>query len=99
MFECHMMYWELFPTVDHLVPVARGGADDESNWVTTSMLRNSAKSNWLLSELDWTLAPPGDFRKWDGLTASFMDYIKNDKSPFADSYIRRWYNAAVKYRR
>ncbi len=58
MSECHIMYWELFPTVDHICPVARGGSDDESNWVTTSMLRNSAKSNWLLSELDWKLFPP-----------------------------------------
>ena len=96
MSECHVMYWELFPTVDHIVPVARGGVDDESNWVTTSMLRNSAKSNWLLSELGWTLVPRGDFSKWDGLTKSFIDYVRNDTFPLSDAYIRRWYNAAVK---
>jgi len=96
MSECHMMYWELFPTVDHIIPVGRGGADDESNWVTTSMLRNSAKSNWLLSELGWTLVPRGDFRTWDGLTRAFIEYVSSDRSPLADTYIRRWYNAAVK---
>jgi hypothetical protein len=34
--ETHPAYWELFPTIDHVVPVARGGADDETNIVTTS---------------------------------------------------------------
>lgn len=33
---CHFAYWELSPTIDHPLPVSRGGADDESNWVTTS---------------------------------------------------------------
>lgn len=64
MSETHMIYWELFPTIDHVVPVARGGADDESNWVTTSMLRNAAKSNWALEELSWKLVPAADVRQW-----------------------------------
>jgi hypothetical protein len=51
MTETHIAYWELYPTIDHVVPIARGGNDDKSNWVTTSMLRNTAKSNWTLSEL------------------------------------------------
>jgi len=29
MSESHTVYWELFPTVDHVVPIARGGADTE----------------------------------------------------------------------
>ena len=63
----HPAYWEVGATVDHLVPVTRGGADDESNWVTTSMARNSAKMNWSLEDLGWTLHPPGSMREWDGL--------------------------------
>jgi hypothetical protein len=55
--DCHPMYWELFPTIDHVVPVTRGGADAEANWVTTSMLRNAAKAHWSLEELGWTLHP------------------------------------------
>ena len=39
----HPAYWELYATIDHVVPVTRGGADDLSNWVTTSQARNSAK--------------------------------------------------------
>jgi HNH endonuclease len=42
---CHFAFWELTPTIDHILPVSRGGSDDESNWATTSMLHNSAKAN------------------------------------------------------
>ena len=44
--ETHIAFWELFPTVDHLVPVSRGGSDEELNWVTASMLSNQAKAQW-----------------------------------------------------
>ena len=53
MSETHIAFWELSPTIDHLVPVARGGVDAEHNSVTASMLRNSAKANWTLQELGW----------------------------------------------
>ena len=76
--ESHIGFWELFPTIDHLVPVARGGADSEANWVTASMFRNSAKGNALLDELDWQLHPPGDLASWDGLTASIVAYFDAD---------------------
>lgn len=72
MTESHIFSWEMFPTVDHIQPAARGGADDESNWVCTSMLRNQAKSNWTLEELGWELLPPGDPKQWDGLTSWFF---------------------------
>ncbi len=95
MTETHMVYWELFPTVDHIVPIARAGADDETNWVTTSMLRNSAKSNWTLEELGWQLVPPGDLKQWDGLLGWFIEFLKQNQSHLADKYIRRWHRAAL----
>ena len=55
MSETHPAYWELMPTLDHVVPVARGGTDSEENWITTSMLRNSAKTNWTVEEFGWYL--------------------------------------------
>ena len=95
MTETHMVYWELFPTIDHIVPVARGGPDDEENWVTTSMLHNSAKSNWTLEELGWQLVPPGDFKQWDGLLGWFVTFLQQQQSHLADKYIRRWHRAAL----
>jgi hypothetical protein len=37
----HPAYWEVGATIDHMVPVTLGGADEPANWVTTSMARNS----------------------------------------------------------
>ncbi|MGH9957546.1 MAG: HNH endonuclease [Pyrinomonadaceae bacterium] len=96
MTETHPAYWELFPTIDHVVPVARGGPDTEANWVTTSMLRNSAKGNWTLDELGWHLLPPHNLKEWDGLLGWFRRYVERQSQIFKDPYIRRWYEAARK---
>ena len=96
MAESRIVYWELYPTVDHIVPLARGGSDDESNWITTSMLRNSAKSNWTLEELGWTLSPPGQLHDWDGLTGWFLKFAGKDPEILRDGYIDRWYRAATR---
>jgi hypothetical protein len=93
--ECHMMYWELFPTIDHVVPVARGGVDDESNCVTTSMLRNQAKSNWTLAELGWTLHEHRPRADWDGQLAWFLRFVAGHQEHLDDPYLRRWHRAAT----
>lgn len=90
MSECHLAYWQLLPTIDHIIPVSRGGIDDESNWVCTSQLRNSAKSNWLLEELGWTLHNPGDISKWDGLVGWFLAYKIDNPEILEDKYINSW---------
>jgi hypothetical protein len=94
----HPAFWELFPTIDHVVPVARGGADSEDNWVTASMSRNAAKALWTLEELGWHLLPPGD-SSWDGLTGWCLDFV--DAHPAVldgEHYLRRWQAAAVAVR-
>lgn len=92
--ECHFAFYELFPTLDHLVPTTRGGSDSIENWVTTSMARNASKANFTLEELEWHLHPPGDFQQWDGLTTWFLDWAAMDKNVLGDPYLRRWYDAA-----
>ena len=72
MSESHFCYWTLYPTLDHILPVCRGGLDEESNWVTTCQVRNSAKNNSLLHEIGWSLHPPGDLSVWDGLQDWFI---------------------------
>jgi len=91
----HIAYWELFPTVDHKVPVSRGGLHDESNWLSTSQLRNSAKSNWTPEELGWKVFSPGNFAEWDGLMTWFVAYLKENPGYLKDEYIRRWHSGAV----
>ena len=92
----HPAYWEVGATVDHLMPVTRGGADDESNWVTTSMARNSAKMNWTLSELGWQLQPPGDIRAWDGLMRWFVEWTATHPEVLTlGGSVRGWRKAAT----
>lgn len=93
--ETHQSYWELFPTLDHIIPVARGGADNDENIVSTSMLRNSAKANWILEELGWSLHPPGNMNQWDGMLTWFMKFIDKNKHITQEKYIGRWYKAAL----
>lgn len=90
----HIVFWELFPTIDHVVPVARGGADEEANWVTTSMLRNSAKAQWTLDELGWELHEPGSLDEWDGLTGWFLEYTAARPEVVSSGYLKRWRRAA-----
>jgi hypothetical protein len=94
--ETHPAYWELFPTIDHVLPLSRGGADNDLNWVTTSMVRNAAKANWTLEDLGWTLTPKGSLGEWDGLMGSFLEYVESDGSVLEDAYLRRWHSAGVR---
>lgn len=96
MTQTHDAYWELIPTIDHIYPVAKGGSDDESNWVTTSMKNNSIKSNYTIEEIRWQLYPKGKIAEWDGLTGMLFSLIENDKKLLDDSYIKSWYHVSVK---
>ena len=94
MTEGHLAFWELFPTIDHVMPVARGGVDSEENWVCCSMLTNSIKSNWTLEQLQWELLPPGDIKEWDGMMQWFLNQIDKDSSLLQIPYLKTWWNAA-----
>ncbi len=93
--KTHPAFWELFPTIDHEKPIARGGLHVESNWVTTSQLRNSANSNWTLDELGWRKHPPGNPNEWDGLTSWFLGFVGERQELLANQYLRLWHNAAM----
>lgn len=91
----HRASWEVGATIDHLVPVTRGGAGNESNWLTTSMARNSAKMNWTIDELGWPLHPAGNFNQWDGLLRWFVEYSAAHPSVTANPSIRQWHRATA----
>jgi hypothetical protein len=93
--ECHSAYWELVPTIDHIIPIAIGGEDNPSNYATTSMLHNSVKSNWTIEQLKCKLYPAGDINEYDGLTDLFVRLTENDLELFDDPYIKRWYKLSV----
>ena len=89
--DTHSVYWQLYPTLDHVVPVTRGGLDDDTNWVTTSQLRNSAKAGWLLDELGWKLVPAGDLGAWDGLCSWFQEFVSAHPELLRHAVLRRWH--------
>jgi hypothetical protein len=93
MTETHYVFWKLFPTLDHVVPISRGGTDEASNWATTSQLRNSAKSNWTLDELGWELLALENLERWDGLSSHFIQLVEGNRRFLEIPYIRRWYLA------
>ncbi len=95
MSECHIAYWQLSPTIDHIIPVSRGGIDEESNWVCTSQLKNSAKANWLLSELGWELHESGNLEEWDGMLSWFINFMEKNPKNKQDNFLNSWYKAAV----
>lgn len=95
MSETHVAYWKLCPTIDHVIPISRGGKDEATNWVCTSMLRNGIKANWKLDELGWELVGAGDMSEWDGLIGWFMRYTeKHDELLDNSRYLRQWRRAA-----
>ncbi len=97
MTQTHIAYWELVPTIDHIYPIAKGGQDNEENWVTTSMKNNSIKSNYTIEEIHWSLYPKGKIEEWDGLTKIFIQLVNKDKELLKDAYIKNWYNISIKF--
>lgn len=98
MTTCHFSYWELFPSIDHVIPVARGGEDNQSNWVCCSMLTNQIKANWTMEEIGWKLHPPGKFIEWDGLLTWFvMQMTKKTVQLTAPDYCKQWLQPAKQY--
>jgi 5-methylcytosine-specific restriction endonuclease McrA len=91
---CHFGYYELSAVVDHVKPRARGGTNDMANLVTTSTVRNSAKSNFTLEELGWKLLDDTELDKWDGMTGWFFEMTERQPKLLEVSDIRGWWHTA-----
>ena len=89
--ECHQAWWNLFPSIDHIVPLAFGGTNDEGNLVCTSMKRNLAKSTSTLEEIGWKIYPAGNLNDWDGLFYWFMNYVEKNPELLQNNDIKKWY--------
>ncbi len=95
--KCHHAYWEYYPTIDHLTPIALGGADVVENWVTTSMIHNSAKSSFTLEQLGWQLFPEGNILEWDGLSGEFILLVERNHNLLNDRKIKEWYKVTTHF--
>jgi 5-methylcytosine-specific restriction endonuclease McrA len=62
----HMLYWTHSASVEHAVPVSRGGTSEPGNLITTCYECNASKGAFLAEELGWRQLPPAE-ADWDGL--------------------------------
>ena len=103
--KCHWIYWRLWPTVDHVVPVARAPAGfdvhGDDNLVTTSQMINTAKSVWAAEEAPPAIRfTPSDVATvktnlWDGMLGWYVGYYKQNKTIIQDDPdIAGWHKAA-----
>jgi hypothetical protein len=90
----HPTFWELFPTIDHIVSVSHGGLDEQSNWATTSQLMNAAKANWSLDQPGWKLLNPAPSGEWNGLTGWCLEFVRSREELMENDYVRKWVRAA-----
>lgn len=98
MTDCHIAFWELLPSLDHVIPIARGGKDEDDNIVTTSMLRNNAKMNWTLDELGWKRISKIKGPNWDGMVEWYIKYYENHENLRPIKYFTTWYGVAKNHR-
>lgn len=98
MSDCHIAYWEMFPTYDHIVPIARGGKDESSNIVTTSQMMNSSKSGFLLEETGLKIVPGGNIADWDGMISWYINYMSKNYNNISlgDTSFKAWDKALRK---
>ena len=100
--ECHWIYWRLWPTVEHLDPVARGGHNDDlARLVTTSQMVNSARGPWAADEVPEKIrieridAEVARGRRWDGMMVWFVEHVSRCPERFkGDGTLLAWHKAA-----
>lgn len=90
--ESHIAYWELMPTVDHIIPLAQGGKHEPSNWATTSMISNLAKRNSTLTQVGWELLEVDPSLQWDGLSHWFVEAVAARPQLLDVPLIRGWFS-------
>jgi hypothetical protein len=89
--SCHPAYWDLQPTVDHVIPRTNRGLHEMGNWVTTNMINNMAKSNYPLEQIGWRLLPLRNLEPWDGMAGWFLSFVKARPSLLDDPAVSSWY--------
>lgn len=72
----HIAYWSHLASLEHVEPLATGGAEADDNWITTSMARNMVRSRFSLAALGWTVQPRAPLPDWDGGLGEMLDLLQ-----------------------
>jgi hypothetical protein len=90
----HPAYWSHTASLEHVAPVAIGGAESEDNWITTSNARNMVRSRYSLESLRWTVGPREPRADWDGGLQAFHNLLDAHPELFGDAthgqHLKRW---------
>jgi len=95
----HQGLWDLFPTIDHVIPVSCGGEDVRANWVTTSMTLNMFKSNKSMDSLGWSVCSMETSSDWDGLTSWYANYSETNTEVAKVRNNIGWHEAMIRMKR
>jgi hypothetical protein len=93
--QCHTIYYELYPSHDHIQAAALGGSNDLDNLITCSMLVNAQKGHWTVDQLGWEILSAGRVSEWDGQTAWFLRMVETNPSLLnTHKSIAKWHKIA-----
>jgi 5-methylcytosine-specific restriction endonuclease McrA len=86
--ETDIAYWTYATSVEHIVPVKRGGTNDPDNVITACWHCNEEKGTHTLLQLDWNVRPIAE-RAWDGLGSKLPSLIAvMDATPRLDTVMK-----------
>lgn len=94
--QTHIAYYDLGTCANKLLPPTRGGVEDESNLVTTTMPYVMARGNATVEEAGLEIVPVGDAEEWDGLSRMFVDVVRQRPELKKLSFVRSWYPAVAR---
>jgi hypothetical protein len=87
--KCHQAYWDLSATLDHVAAWSREGADEMTNWVTTSMTNNMQMGK-AAGRIPREIPAPSD---WDGLVPWFAGQADRHAALLTTSALSQWRRA------
>lgn len=72
--ETDVSFWIDMASLDHIIPLTRGGTNETSNLATSCWRCNELKGGSLLTEIGWTIQRP-QAMDWDGLSSKLADLV------------------------
>ena len=92
--EVHLAYYDLYACANKVVALSRGGKEDGSNLITTTMPYILARSDSTVEEVGWRLTREGYVDEWDGMSSWYVEYVKEHPELRNENYFNMWFNAA-----
>jgi hypothetical protein len=90
----HIAYYDLGACTNLLIPLSRGGKNEEENLITTTMPYILARTDQTVEEAGWRLTREGFVDEWDGMSTWYVEYITEHQELREINFFNLWFNAA-----